>query len=338
MSGSLACLLFIGSLSISEASAGLSESFFTDTETENAAISPALSPSSDKKFFGKDYPGDKRPKVDVFHFHHPYPAVQDSDDFDSDFVKDENSDNGYWKAQMEYDRLRHKLVKDKDDVAKALKSKTKAEDELHEAVKREKDQKEELKKKQAEEAAERVSKTSSSKGKQEEEKKAEYKVPEKKKNPSGVSSPGNVNVDTDAVKKAMENLEDCKKQLIEAREKLKKLMKELEEAKQKQQQTEAALDAAEKYLKQEEDVQKALDQTASKEQEQYEDAKADYLKHQRLMQTMEEDIKVAAEKVRAFRDAEDMNGGVYPTKSGAIPRYTSWIVSMIAMVGTFLLW
>merc|ERR1719230_1327823 len=76
---------------------------------------PAVSPSveqTDKKFFGKDYPWDKRPPVDVLHFKHPYPAVQDSGDFDADYVKDENSDNGSWKAQTEYDRLRHKLAKE----------------------------------------------------------------------------------------------------------------------------------------------------------------------------------------------------------------------------------
>merc|ERR1712072_923930 len=101
---------------------------------------------SDKKFFDKDYPWDKRPKVDVLHFKHPYPAVQDSGDFDSDYVKDENSDNGSWKAQTEYDRLRHKLAKEKADVARALEAKKKAEDELHDAVKKEKDQEEKKKK------------------------------------------------------------------------------------------------------------------------------------------------------------------------------------------------
>merc|ERR1711865_248652 len=80
-----------------------------------------------------------RPKVDVLHFKHPYPVVQDREDFDRDFVNDENSDNGSWKAQMEYDRLRHKLLKEKGEVAKAKAAKDKAEHELEEAVKKEKD-------------------------------------------------------------------------------------------------------------------------------------------------------------------------------------------------------
>merc|ERR1719409_321635 len=120
-------------------------------EEERSGISPPLKPKRDEKFFGKDYPWDKRPKVDVLHFKHPYPAVQDSGDFDSDYVKDENSDNGSWKAQTEYDRLRHKLAKEKADVAKALAAKKKAEDELHDAMKREKDQEDRKKKAEEEE-------------------------------------------------------------------------------------------------------------------------------------------------------------------------------------------
>merc|ERR1712196_536910 len=42
-------------------------------------------------------------------FDHPYPAVQDSSDYDRDYVKDENSDGGRWQAQMEYDTLRSKI-------------------------------------------------------------------------------------------------------------------------------------------------------------------------------------------------------------------------------------
>merc|ERR1719253_2529270 len=84
---------------------------------EDSGISPRVT-QSDKKFFGKDYPWDKRPKADIMHFKHPYPVVQDSGEYDDDYVKDENSDNGSWKAQQEYDRLRHQLAKERADVAK----------------------------------------------------------------------------------------------------------------------------------------------------------------------------------------------------------------------------
>merc|ERR550537_1664168 len=81
-------------------------------------IEPDLEPKSDKKFFGKDYPDDVRPAV-IHHFSHPYPTVQDSDRYDKDYVKDENDDGGYWKAQMEYDRLKNKLAKEKKEMAQA---------------------------------------------------------------------------------------------------------------------------------------------------------------------------------------------------------------------------
>jgi hypothetical protein len=84
---------------------------------------------SDKKFFGPpfpaDYPDDKRPVIQKSILNklkgpdQPYPALQSKADFDSDFVKDENSDKGSWKAQMEYDRLRHKLTKGQADEKRA---------------------------------------------------------------------------------------------------------------------------------------------------------------------------------------------------------------------------
>merc|ERR1719327_512900 len=67
----------------------------------------------------KDYPFDKRSITDEHYvFDHPYPAVQDSGDFDKDFVKDENSDGGRWNAQMEYDSLRSKIRREKEKLAK----------------------------------------------------------------------------------------------------------------------------------------------------------------------------------------------------------------------------
>merc|ERR1719478_1833916 len=70
----------------------------------------------------KDYPFDKRSITDEHYvFDHPYPAVQDSGDFDRDFVKDENSDGGLWDAQMRYDTLRAKIIKEKAKMEKLKK-------------------------------------------------------------------------------------------------------------------------------------------------------------------------------------------------------------------------
>merc|ERR1719201_3176303 len=88
-----------------------------DLRNEPQSLSPHLEPKSDKKFFDKDYPQDKRPVADKYYvFNHPYPAVQDSGDYDKDFIKDENSDGGRWQAQMEYDTLRSQIQKAKDKL------------------------------------------------------------------------------------------------------------------------------------------------------------------------------------------------------------------------------
>merc|ERR1719482_2227234 len=100
---------------------------------ETIDISPTLNPESANQFT-QDFSGDKAPKVDVLHFNHPYPVVQDNEDFDRDFVKDENTDNGEWQAQTEYDRLRHKLLRLKKEAADALEEKNEGNKELEEAM------------------------------------------------------------------------------------------------------------------------------------------------------------------------------------------------------------
>merc|ERR550537_1664833 len=81
-------------------------------------INPDLHPTSDKKFFDgakADYVTDMRPAVKD-HFTWPFPEVQDSHDYDKDYVKDENNDGGAYKAQSTYDDLRAKLAKQRADL------------------------------------------------------------------------------------------------------------------------------------------------------------------------------------------------------------------------------
>jgi len=91
--------------------------------TEGASLKahtlPAEVLETDKKF-NKDLRVDDRPQVGTLHFKHPYPTVQDSEDFDKDFVKDENTDNGEYTAQSEYDSLRHKVTLLKQQAKVAL--------------------------------------------------------------------------------------------------------------------------------------------------------------------------------------------------------------------------
>merc|ERR1712139_169946 len=52
-------------------------------------------------------------------FGHPYPAVKEGTDYDSDFVKDENKDNGEWATQWEYDKLRALVRKEQKEMLEA---------------------------------------------------------------------------------------------------------------------------------------------------------------------------------------------------------------------------
>jgi len=299
------------------------------SEEKRADISPTLVPESDKKFFGKDYPSDKRPAVDVLHFKHPYPVVQDSGDFDADYVKDENSDNGEWLAQSEYDRLRHKLMKEKDQVAKALSAREHAEKELQEAMKRDKEMKE--KKAAAEEAKRVAQERKRQMGHAEGD--AGHETSEKAgSGPGGVSSSGEVQVATAETEKSMKELEDCKKELQEAREKLKKVMEELEEARKKEKDAESVLDAADEKARVAESANGAAEKAAQEEYKEYMDAKEKYMAQQAIVAQMTTDIEAAAAKVRAMRDSEDADGGVYPTPSKSSSRISAALADSVALL------
>jgi len=304
------------------------------------AGSPAGSPGpaveKDTIFFRKDYPFDKRPKADPFHFHHPYPAVQDSSEFDADYVKDENSDNGYWKAQTTYDKLRQKAQKEKEDVEKALKRKSMDEDELKEAMERHEKEKaahaEAQKKAAAKKKAERdAAKAAAAKG----------EGMEKEEDNIGGAAGEGMEKDLDEAsgktKSEMEELEECKKQLKEAQEKLKKLMDELEEAKKAQESTEAAVDSAYSKQLQAEGSEKSVEETVKSESAHYQDSREAYLKQKAIVDKMEADIQVAAAKVQAMRDAEDKDGGVYPAKqhsgaTGGAPFAGALVIASTAFV------
>jgi len=98
--------------------------------SDAVVIDPKLEDvSSDKKFFGPpfpaDYPSDERPTVSpsiawqLKEENKPYPYLQNRREYDEDYVKDENSDRGDWKAQFDYDEYRRKLGLEEEAVKKA---------------------------------------------------------------------------------------------------------------------------------------------------------------------------------------------------------------------------
>jgi len=319
-------------------------------------ITPALEHQSSKKF-DQDFPLDKRAAVDEhYKFGHPYPTVQDSSDFDSDFVKDENSDGGVWDAQMKYDLLRAKIQKAK---AKLAKLKTKMETEYDEWMHAKKDASDvdaalesarkdaELARNAAEAAAKRVNDL------------------EGHSQNGGTGVGGAIGEAIGDVKKEMQDLQNCKEALAKAREALKKVLKAkddekvLEEQKEKeeaakkveedQKQDKAKEDA--KNSKQDEeqkkkahekdeknkDAQEKMDETAEKQKEEQEEEKLrkeiekdtkdatswrdTYIKELAEVRKTEIELEAAAKTLKKFRRSPyvDKDGGVYnvPGKSFA---------------------
>jgi len=315
------------------------------SDTESMPLSPAVT-QSDKKFFGKDYPWDKRPKVDVLHFKHPYPIIQDSGDFDRDYVKDENSDNGEFNAQTEYDRLRHKLAKEKADVAAAQRAKTRAEQDLQDALRREKMAKQAAEEKQraAEAAAEARRRAAAAR-------KAGKADPDVGPGADGAASRGGgidgedehglsrgaeiaakTKVASEDAEKAVEQMEECKRQLAQARENLKRLMDELDAAKKAQQETQEALERAIAQRGAAQGEMESTDKGVPSRHEDYLAAKAAYEKQLAIVAQMEKDIEAAARKVQEIRDSEDNNGGVYNTHDKSTALYLSPFFALCASV------
>jgi len=123
----MTALIFAGLLSMGSC-ATLREANEALLESFDPKLNPPLKDvKSNEKFFGHngDYLMDKRPKPDKGIMaklkgpETPYPALQSKADFDTDYVKDENSDTGAWKAQFEYDALRKKLAEEQGDVKRA---------------------------------------------------------------------------------------------------------------------------------------------------------------------------------------------------------------------------
>uniref|UniRef100_A0A7S2J0N5 Uncharacterized protein n=1 Tax=Alexandrium andersonii TaxID=327968 RepID=A0A7S2J0N5_9DINO len=298
-----------------------------------AHIAPKLDPKSDKVFFKKDYPHDLDPEgAEKVKFRHPYPAVQEHREFDKDYVKDENADAGEWKAQMEYDALRTKVSKEKDDVQKAKETQEKLRQEVEEAK-----QKEEAAAKAAKEAEKRVkdAKEAAAKTKEEakqagEEAKAKGENAAKEHETAAKEHEAEVDQAVDKVKKEMDDLKDCQQQLADARAELKRLVAKQEGnstadeqgvagAASAEEKAAKAAAAAELQIKEaaaveakEHAADAKLKREIAEEEAKYEDALHTYEKESAKMDEMENDLDAAAHRLRKFRKEDE------PAKSGTI--------------------
>lgn len=279
-------------------------------------INPELDPTSDKKFFKKDYPDDERPQIYSHEhklFNHPYPTVQDSDRYDKDYVKDENDDGGYWKVQMEYDAMKNKLAKEHREYKEALAKAAKEKAEMDKA-------------KAAHEAA------AAKEAQAAKDEKAADAEHDKAHSDLGKLKEGIVK-GADEVEEEIVDLEDCKKKLIEAKAKLKKLMAEKAEADKKEQEKQADEDAKEVAEKEAEKKEAELEKKLAEEQAEHQKALKSYEEEKADVKKAEKDLEKSYEKLKKFRKA-DPDGGVYEVKSGvthaglAFPALLAALVAM----------
>jgi len=207
-------------------------------------VPPLEDVDTDKKFFGPpfpaDYPHDGQPgaKKEVFQKGQPYPKVQEQGFFDKDYVKDENSDGGEWKAQMDYDVARTRIDRAKTqkqvaekqgeaeahDVAEAERKYNEQKDKEDKAVNNARD----AEKKVEEEAKneESAKKTVKDKEQRAKDKAAAAKEAEKDAKTAMQKH--------EEAKKALEKrVQEAKDALEEERESFKECQKELDEAKAK---------------------------------------------------------------------------------------------------------
>lgn len=272
-------------------------------------IAPTLTPSSDKQFFGSDYPSDERP-VPVDHFNHPYPGVQDSHKFSKDYVKDENKDGGEWKAQSDYDHLKAKVVQERKEAEQALAKEQKARSEYEAKVGKKQAADEEARKaeedekqadREAEEAEKDLDKVAAEKG-------------------SGKSNgPETVAEGTAKVDAAVKHLDGCKDSLDKARKNLDALLAKAE----KGEQTKAAADA--QVVKAEAKVAAAtanvekVKAQVSTERTEHDEAMKVYETEKKEAGKITEDLSKAEEKLKKLRSGEGPPGSQPAERGGAQP-------------------
>jgi chromosome segregation ATPase len=282
----------------------------------DSKIEPALHPESDEKFFDKDYPNDMRPKVTNM-FDHPYPSVQAAADYDADYVKDENHDDGYWAIQMEYDRLKNKLAREKDALAKA---KAKMEEEKWEY--------EQVKKFEAEaEAAARDA----------EGKSAGAAGAAANAEGAAGDQAGQIDGATGDVEKETDNLKGCEEQLAKAKEALENLKGELNSAEGGAASAYGDFSKAEEVARQLEAQEAALEKQVEADMLSYDQLVKMYKIALKELEQLEADVHAAAMKLKKFHAMEpnERDGivSLNSKKSGANYAFPS-----AAVMGAFAAW
>eukprot|EP00929_Paragymnodinium_shiwhaense_P052491 TRINITY_DN26296_c1_g1_i1.p1 TRINITY_DN26296_c1_g1~~TRINITY_DN26296_c1_g1_i1.p1 ORF type:complete len:338 (-),score=111.12 TRINITY_DN26296_c1_g1_i1:168-1181(-) len=171
---------------------------------------------SHKDFFDRDNPADDRLGVhNDFPHSYPWPKLQHHVTYDSDYVKDENTDHGEWDVKMGYDVARNKyrsreivVEKEQSDVKKHLAA-------LHEA---ESDQ-------QAAQKAVMKAHLQAAQAQQDADA-AKTRLEQLAGKVGSESGAGELGSAQEHVNEAIKKFEECQKELEEQKAKLKEVMAE----------------------------------------------------------------------------------------------------------------
>lgn len=292
-------------------------------------VSPDLDPESHKRFFEKDYPHDVQPTVSSDHaLSQPYPDMQDASAFDKDYVKDENGDDGEWKAQMDYDTLRHKISKEKNDVEEALRGEQREKAKLESARTQEKAaaEKAAAASKKADEARKKTKELETKVERLEGDAGGDGKLGQGGNLGNGTGGRGeNSSVVEEAVSKVekeTDELKECKRQLEEARAQLAEVLKEQEAAeKERRERMREEIAAAEAELKDAETAKEAataneaaakqesesLKDASERQEADYAEAEHKYEKEKAEADKVETDLNRAQNQLRQSRSANDLH-------------------------------
>eukprot|EP00747_Dinoflagellata_sp_TGD_P149276 gnl/TRDRNA2_/TRDRNA2_176999_c0_seq19.p1 gnl/TRDRNA2_/TRDRNA2_176999_c0~~gnl/TRDRNA2_/TRDRNA2_176999_c0_seq19.p1 ORF type:complete len:386 (+),score=138.06 gnl/TRDRNA2_/TRDRNA2_176999_c0_seq19:48-1205(+) len=219
----------------------LTAASLVDASRFKKRISPNVK-STDNHFMGNDLPADNRANAEnpKLAFGHPYPAVQESQDYDSDLVSDQNKDNGEWATQWEYDRLRIKVRKEQKEMEEAKAKMDMQKKGLDEAKERAESASSES------ETARAKENDASSKHKDAESRRAAA-ADEEAAAKDKAAGAGNKSANTDCAKGSAKIQEACKD--VEKEEKdVKKSEQELEDSKKQLAKEKDELQAAKKHL------------------------------------------------------------------------------------------
>jgi len=265
------------------------------TKGSKDSIVPELQPVSHDKFFKSDYPDDHRPDHYKLHFGHPYPEVEDDSHYDRDYVDDKNSDNGEWKAQMEYDRLKNLLAKEYRELQEALAKAAKEKEEADRA---------------------RAAEALAEKKANEEETQAKIAGQDELGNATRVKTlEEQIEDATKIVEAEIADLEKCKSELALAKAKLKSLLDEKALAEAKENEAEKIQDLEKHEEATAEETEKELEKKLAEEEAEHAAALKVVAKEEQDVKDAEDALAKAAERLSKYR-YNDPDEGTYSTKGG----------------------